>query len=73
MPCGAAEYPPADPVRLLLDTHFVLWWLAGSSKLGAPARRLIGTVAVEGRVLLTRDAVLLALADRASLKFVREG
>jgi PIN domain nuclease of toxin-antitoxin system len=130
-------------VRLLLDTHFILWWLAGSSKLGVPARRLIGsadcaastasfvemrmkcakgklslpgvaqlqaqldaeriqvlaltpahvdagarfeqtvadpmdrlllgTAAVEGRVLLTRDAVLLALADRASLKFVREG
>jgi len=29
-------------VRLLLDTHVVLWWLAGSPKLGGAARRLIG-------------------------------
>jgi PIN domain nuclease of toxin-antitoxin system len=130
-------------VRLLLDTHFVLWWLSGSSKLGQTSRRLIsaadcavstasfiemrmkcaagklslppvaqlqsqlreegfqvlaltpahveasarfeqthpdpldrlllGTAAVEGRALLTRDAALLALADRAKLGFVREG
>ena len=130
-------------MRLLLDTHFVLWWLGGSSKLGASARRLIGsadcavsaasfvelrmkcaagklamppvaqlhgrlekegfeilaltpahvdagarfeqsvadpvdrlllgTAAIEGRELLTRDATLLALAGSARLKFVREG
>lgn len=130
-------------MRLLLDTHFVLWWLAGSSKLGASSRRLIaaadcavstatfvemrmkcaagklslpavaqldsqlgsegfriltltpahvdaaarfelahpdmldrlllGTAAVEGRVLLTRDAAILSLAKRAQLDFVREG
>jgi PIN domain nuclease of toxin-antitoxin system len=128
---------------LLLDTHFVLWWLAGSWRLGAPARRviagadcavstasfieirmksaagklavppvgrlsarlleegfavlaltpahveasarfegsrpdmldrlLLGTAATEGRALLTRDAAILALAEKAKLRFVREG
>lgn len=27
--------------RLLLDTHVVLWWLAGDRRLGASSRRLI--------------------------------
>jgi PIN domain nuclease of toxin-antitoxin system len=130
-------------MRLLLDTHFVLWWLGGSTKLGAASRRLItagdcavstasfieirmksaagkltvppvaalqsqlesegfsivaltpahveasarfeqghadifdrlllGTAAIEGRTLLTRDAAILALARQANLAFVREG
>lgn len=130
-------------MRLLLDTHFVLWWLGGDPKLGAASRRLIaagdcavstasfieirmksasgkltvpsvallqsqlasegfgilalapahvdasarfeqshpdvfdrlllGTAAIEGRALLTRDAAILALAGRAGLAFVREG
>ena len=130
-------------MRLLLDTHFVLWWLGGDPKLGAASRRLIaagdcavstasfieirmksasgkltvpsvallqlqlesegfgilalapahvdasarfeqshpdvfdrlllGTAAIEGRALLTRDAAILALAGRARLAFVREG
>jgi PIN domain nuclease of toxin-antitoxin system len=34
-------------VRLLLDTHAFLWWLAGSAKLGTAARRAIGEDADE--------------------------
>ena len=130
-------------MRLLLDTHFVLWWLSGDSKLGTSSRRLIaagdcavstasfieirmksaagklsvppvallharletegfgvvaltpahveasarfehshpdmfdrlllGTAAIEGRTLLTRDSAILALARRAHLAFVQEG
>ena len=29
-------------MRLLLDTHALLWWLAGDKSLSAPARRVIG-------------------------------
>ena len=29
-------------MRILLDTHLLLWWLAGSSSLSDEARRLIG-------------------------------
>ena len=29
-------------MRLLLDTHAFLWWLAGSGSLSLPARRAIG-------------------------------
>ncbi len=29
-------------MRILLDTHLLLWWLAGSSSLSEQARRLIG-------------------------------
>ena len=130
-------------MRLLLDTHMVVWWLAGSVRLGKRARTLIeesdcavsaaslietrfialtrkaeipdvsliaehlakdgialvplmpshiaesmrfenshsdiydrmllGTAAIENRVLLTRDAALLALARKARLEFVAEG
>jgi PIN domain nuclease of toxin-antitoxin system len=127
----------------LLDTHLVLWWLAGSRRLGSKARRLIerndcaasvatliesrllakagklripdvsviaehlqddgiqvlaldaahvaegvrfeashsdvfdrlllGAAAASGRVLLTRDAGLLALAQSAGLGWILEG
>ena len=130
-------------MRLLLDTHFLLWWLGGHPKLGTSSRRLIaagdcavstasfieirmksaagkltvppvaalqsqlesegfsivaltpahvdasarfeqghpdvfdrlllGTAAIEGRALLTRDSAILELARRARLAFVREG
>jgi PIN domain nuclease of toxin-antitoxin system len=30
-------------LRLLLDTHILLWWAGGSPKLGAKARTLIAT------------------------------
>jgi PIN domain nuclease of toxin-antitoxin system len=30
-------------VRILLDTHFLLWWLADAPTLGARARELIST------------------------------
>ena len=33
--------PTADPESLLLDTHALLWWQAGSDLLSARARRLI--------------------------------
>ncbi len=29
-------------MRLLLDTHALLWWLAGDERIGDPARDLIG-------------------------------
>lgn len=130
-------------MRILLDTHFVYWWLSGSPKLGRQARTLIetnecmastvsliesriktmtgrltvpepyiveqhlindgigmiplsaahiaesvrfehahpdlydrlllGCAAAENRILLTRDAALLALAKKARLAFVAEG
>lgn len=130
-------------MKLLLDTHFVYWWLSDSPKLGKHARAtietnecaasavsliesriktmtgrltvpelhiieshlindgilmiplsaahvaqsvrfehahpdlydrlLLGTAAAEGRILLTRDAALLALAKKARLGFVVEG
>jgi len=31
----------ADRSNLLLDTHILLWWLSGSSRLPAPARKAI--------------------------------
>lgn len=34
-------------MRLLLDTHALLWWLAGASALSAPARDAIGDEANE--------------------------
>lgn len=130
-------------MRYLLDTHFVIWWLAGSPRLTSTARQkiidndcavsaasliemqmktatgklapprgasaakqlasegftvlsltpehieesarfeqahadfydrlMLATAAVEGRVLLTRDAALLDLAKKAGLSFVTEG
>ncbi len=36
-------------------------------------RLLLGTAAIEGRTLLTRDAAILVLAKQARLAFVREG
>jgi PIN domain nuclease of toxin-antitoxin system len=32
-----------DQVRLLLDTHAVLWWLADDPRLSTPAREAIGS------------------------------
>jgi PIN domain nuclease of toxin-antitoxin system len=29
-------------LKLLIDTHLLLWWLSGSKALSAPARKLIG-------------------------------
>jgi PIN domain nuclease of toxin-antitoxin system len=34
-------------VRLLLDTHALLWWLAGDERLSRPARDAIGEAANE--------------------------
>ena len=130
-------------MRLLLDTHFVYWWLSGSAKLGKQTRTtietndcaactvsliesrikamtgrltvpeprvveqhlsddgiamialsaahiaesvrfehahpdlydrlLLGCAAAENRILITRDAALLALAKKAKLAFVAKG
>ncbi len=130
-------------MKLLLDTHIAIWWLAGSPRLGARSRGLIqesdcavsaatlietrflalaghaeipdlsvivqhleqdgiallplaahhiaqstrfenshadiydrlllGAAASENRILLTRDAALLALAKKVRLGFVAEG
>lgn len=38
-------------MRLLLDTHAFLWWLAGSGSLSLPARRAIGDE--ENKVLIS--------------------
>jgi len=34
-------------VRLLLDTHALLWWLAGDERLSVPAREAVGNEANE--------------------------
>ena len=37
-------------MRLLLDTHVLLWWLADDRKLAKPAREIIGNPNNEGHV-----------------------
>jgi PIN domain nuclease of toxin-antitoxin system len=37
-------------VRLLLDTHVLIWWLEGGARLGKQARAVIGSRANEVRV-----------------------
>ena len=41
-PCSTAKVPKSDLVNnLILDTHILLWWLAGSRQLSARARTTI--------------------------------
>jgi PIN domain nuclease of toxin-antitoxin system len=51
-------------VRLLLDTHALLWWLDGDRRLSPRARRL---VADEGNVVLVSAASAWEIATKARL------
>ena len=54
-------------MRLLLDTHIAIWWLAGSPRLGLRSRALIqdGDCAVSAVTLI--ETRFLALAGRAEI------
>ena len=54
-------------MRLLLDTHIAIWWLAGSARLGKPAHMLIegGDCAVSAATLI--ETRFLSLAGRAEI------
>ena len=43
-------------MRLLLDTHTLLWWLDGDRRMSKRARTLVGRGAQAGAVLLTTGA-----------------
>ena len=51
-------------MRLLLDTHTFLWWLAGSGRLSAAARRAI---ADEGNAVLVSAASAWEIATKHRL------
>jgi PIN domain nuclease of toxin-antitoxin system len=51
-------------LRLLLDTHAFLWWLAGSDRLSAPARRAIED---EGNDILISAASAWEIATKYRL------
>lgn len=50
-------------MRLLLDTHAVLWWLADDARLSAPARAAIATAALP----LLSAVSLMEIGIKASL------
>ncbi len=54
-------------MRLLLDTHIAIWWLAGSARLGKAARSLIedNDCAVSAATLI--ETRFLALAGKAEI------
>jgi PIN domain nuclease of toxin-antitoxin system len=52
-------------VRLLLDTHVLLWWLADDSKLGKEAR---GMIADPGNQVAVSAATVWEIAIKVSLK-----
>lgn len=54
-------------MRLLLDTHIAIWWLAGSARLGKNARMLIeeSDCAVSTATLI--ETRFLSLAGRAEI------
>ena len=53
--------------RVLLDTHLVLWWLAGDRRLGASARRLIETSACAVSVVTLAEIAMKAAAGKLRL------
>ena len=57
-------------MRLLLDTHMAVWWLAGSARLGKRARALIeeSDCAVSAASLI--ETRFLALAGKAEIPAV---
>ena len=54
-------------MRLLLDTHIVLWWLAASLRLGKPARVLIESHDCAISVATLIESRLLARTGRANI------
>lgn len=54
-------------MRILLDTHMAIWWLAGSMRLGKSARQMIesGDCAVSAATLI--ETRFLALAGKAEI------
>lgn len=53
--------------RVLLDTHLVLWWLAGDRRLGAAARRLIETSACAVSVVTLAEIAMNTAAGKLRL------
>ncbi|MEW6353340.1 MAG: type II toxin-antitoxin system VapC family toxin [Pseudomonadota bacterium] len=51
-------------MRLLLDTHVLLWWLADDARLSKPARRLIADV---DNVVFVSAASIWEIAIKAAL------
>lgn len=48
-------------MRLLLDTHALLWWLAGDAALSAPARQAIGD---EANIVFVSAASAMEIATK---------
>ncbi len=53
--------------RYLLDTHLVLWWVAGSRQLGAATRRLIETSACAVSVVTLAEIAMKVAAGKLRL------
>jgi PIN domain nuclease of toxin-antitoxin system len=53
--------------RLLLDTHLILWWLAGDRRLGVTARRLIETSACAVSVVTLAEIAMKTAAGKLRL------
>jgi len=53
--------------RCLLDTHLVLWWVAGDRRLGAPTRRLIESSACAVSVITMAEISMKAAAGKLRL------
>lgn len=51
-------------MKLLLDTHTLLWWLEGDRKLSQPVRRLIGNSSTE---VLVSAASVWEIATKARI------
>ena len=53
--------------RFLLDTHLVLWWVAGNRQLGVAARRLIETSACAVSVVTLAEIAMKVAAGKLRL------
>ena len=53
--------------RYLLDTHLVLWWVAGNRQLGVATRRLIETSACSVSVVTLSEIALKVAAGKLRL------
>lgn len=53
--------------RVLLDTHLILWWLAGDRRLGASTRRLIETSACAVSVVSLAEVAMKAAMGKLRL------
>ena len=59
--------------RVLLDTHLILWWLAGDRRLGASTRRLIETSACAVSVVSLAEVAMKAAMGKCTMKGVYAG